>query len=101
MIVPQVFNLWEYHQGLAQKRTSVRGSGSKNSSPSDQLVMNYLSTPVTSLKQDPIETWEDMKSVYPLIHMETQKIFCIVATSVPTERLFSKSGATLSKERNR
>lgn len=58
---PKVFDLWEYHEGLAQKRTSSRASGSgrkskSNSSPSDQLVMNYLSTPVTSLKQDPIET---------------------------------------------
>jgi hypothetical protein len=42
-----------------------------------------------------------MKSVYPLIYMEAQKIFCVVATSVPSERLFSKAGATLSKERNR
>lgn len=47
----QVFNLREYHQGLAQKRTSSKASGSKNNrSPSDQLVMNYLSSPVTPLK---------------------------------------------------
>lgn len=102
---PQMFDLWENHQGLALKRTSSRASGNhgskSNSSPSDQLAMNYLATPVTSLKQDPIETWEVTKSVYPLIYMEVQKIFCIVATSVPSERLFLKAGATLSKERNR
>lgn len=41
--------VWEYHQGLAQRRT--RASSSRhNNSPSDQLVMNYLSTPVTSLR---------------------------------------------------
>ncbi|XP_022179207.1 uncharacterized protein LOC111039871 [Myzus persicae] len=64
--------VWEYHQGLAQRRTRASS-----------------------------KTWEDMKSVYPLIHMEAQKVFCVVATSVPSEGLFSKAGATLSKERNR
>lgn len=100
----KVFNLWEYHQGLAHKRSSSRASSSRktnSNSPSDQLVMNYLSAPVCPLKQNPLETWEDMKSVYPLIYMEAQKIFCVVATSVPSERLFSKAGAILSKERNR
>ncbi|XP_025407340.1 zinc finger BED domain-containing protein 1-like [Sipha flava] len=98
------FNLWEYYQGLAHKRSNSRASSSRktnSNSPSDQLVMNYLSTPVSPLKQNPLETWEDMKSVYPLIYMEAQKVFCVVATSVPSERLFSKAGATLSKERNR
>lgn len=55
----KVFNLWEYHQGLAHKRSSSRASNSKISntnSPSDQLVMNYFSTPVTPLKQNPLET---------------------------------------------
>jgi len=97
----KTFNLWEYHQGLAHKRTSTSNYRQINSSPSDLIVMNYLSTPVTPLKQNPLETWEDMKSVYPLMFMEVQKLFCIVATSVPSERLFSKAGATLSKERNR
>lgn len=100
----KVFDLWEYHKGLAHKRSSTkipRGKKSTNYSPSDQLVMNYLSTPVTPLKQNPLETWEDIKSVYPLVYIEAQKVFCVVATSVPSERLFSKAGATLSKERNR
>jgi len=100
----KVFNLWEYHQGLAHKRSSSKASSSRktnSNSPSDQLIMNYLSAPVSPLKQNPLEIWEDMKSVYPLIYMEAQKVFCVVATSVPSERLFSKAGATLSKERNR
>jgi hypothetical protein len=29
------------------------------------------------------------------------KYFCVVATSVPSERLFSKAGATATKSRNR
>jgi len=62
--------------------------------------MNYLSTPVTSLKQDALEIWEDMKSVYPLMYMEVQKLFCIVPTLFPSKRLFSKAGAILYKERN-
>ncbi|CAI6365112.1 unnamed protein product [Macrosiphum euphorbiae] len=70
-------------------------------SASDQMVMQYLGTPVINLSQDPIETWEEMKTVYPQLYNESQKMFCILATSVPSERLFSKAGATLSKERNR
>lgn len=55
----KVFNLCEYHQGLAHKRSSSRASNSRKTntnSPSDQLVINYLSVPVTPLKQNPLET---------------------------------------------
>jgi len=59
------------------------------------MVMQYFGTPVINLSQDPIETWEEMKMVYPQLYNESQKMFCILATSVPSERLFSKAGATL------
>jgi len=102
--VQKKFDLWEHHKNLAHqksKKKSSKSTSKNQESASDQMVMQYLGTPVINLSQDPIETWEEMKTVYPQLYSESQKMFCILATSVPSERLFSKAGATLSKERNR
>lgn len=68
-------------------------------------MMNYLyiyiSNPVSLLKSDPLELWEDMKSVFPMLYKQGRIHFTVVATSVPCERLFSKAGATITKSRNR
>lgn len=95
--VEKKIDFWEHHKNLAhQKSTS-----NNQKSASDQMVMQYLRTLVINLSQDLIETWEEMKIVYPQLYNESQKMICILATPIPSERLFSKAGATLSKERNR
>lgn len=102
--VEKKFDLWEHHKNLAHQKSKKKSSKSTSinqESASDQMVMQYLGTPVINLSQDLIETSEEMKIIYPQLYNESQKMFCILATSVPSERLFSKAGATLSKERNR
>lgn len=66
----------------------------------DELSL-YLKNSVTSLKSNPLETWEDMKKVFPGLFHSFKSHAMIPASSVPAERLFSKAGATATQERNR
>ncbi|CAH1111255.1 unnamed protein product [Psylliodes chrysocephalus] len=88
------YDFWKHHKLLAH------GHGKKRSRQNNELSQ-YLSNPVSSLSSDPLLQWEDMKSIFPSLYKEARKHFCIMATSVPAERLFSKAGATMSKDRNR
>jgi len=56
---------------------------------------------VSNLNTSPLDAWEVMDSMYPNLHKIARQKIGIIATSVPSERLFSKSSATLSKTRNR
>nr|CAD7262978.1 unnamed protein product [Timema shepardi] len=51
-------------------------------------------------KRDAIEIWEDMKSLFPTLAKIAMIYLPIVATSVPSGRLFSEAGATITQERN-
>lgn len=61
----------------------------------------YLKQGVSPLKSDPIKMWEELKLIYPTMYKLAIKYLSVVATSVPSERLFSKAGATVSQQRNR
>ncbi|CAG9862308.1 unnamed protein product [Phyllotreta striolata] len=90
-----VFDLWAPHKNIAYtKKTKRRGE------KFDEFTQ-YLSIPVRNLKDNPLEIWEEMKLVYPNLFKLAQKYLGILATSVPSERLFSKAGAIATKNRSR
>lgn len=60
-----------------------------------------LKSSVAQLSDNPLQLWKDMKSIYPILSKIAIKYLSTVATSVPSERMFSKVGLTLSKQRNR
>jgi transposase InsO family protein len=45
--------------------------------------------------------WKENGAYYPLLQRIARKYLCVPATSVPSERLFSKVGELVSKKRNR
>lgn len=61
----------------------------------------FLSSPVTPIKRDAIEIWEDMKFLFPKLAKIAMVYLPIVATSVPSERLFSEAGSIITQDRNR
>ncbi|TGZ47658.1 Zinc finger BED domain-containing protein 4 [Temnothorax longispinosus] len=86
------YNLWIHHKFLTYKEGGTP--------PKDELS-SYLASPLVSLKDDPLKTWESMKMLYPTLYILATKYLSIVATSIPAERLFSKTGIAAVQSRNR
>lgn len=64
-------------------------------------VRQYLEEAYISRLDDPLMWWRGRTSVYPRLSHLARKKFCVVATSVPSERVFSKSGQLISERRSR
>ncbi|KAH9641677.1 hypothetical protein HF086_005123 [Spodoptera exigua] len=92
---PPEYDFWKHHKELAH------GHKKKKKSHQGDEVSLYLSNPVVSLKSNPFAEWDDMKLVFPCLYKYAQQYLIVVATSVPSECLFSKAGATMTQTRNR
>lgn len=64
-------------------------------------VDKYLQEVLISRKENPLKWWEVRKHIYPRLYKIMLKRLCIVSTSVPCERIFSKAGQVLSEKRTR
>lgn len=90
------FDFWQHHNELLQDRQRSKSASFKT----DEISL-YLAMPLSPLKNNPLEDWEQMKPTYPFLYKEARKYLMIVGSSVPCERLFSKAGATVTQTRNR
>lgn len=63
-------------------------------------VEKYLEEPLLPRQEDPFIWWEERKKVYPTLYKLMKQRLCVVATSVPSERIFSKAGQTLTEKRS-
>jgi hypothetical protein len=63
----------------------------------------YLKSPVIPLQQNPIRWWDtnDITNSFPILAKIALKYLGSMATSVPSERLFSKAGQIVTQQRNR
>lgn len=67
-----------------------------------RIEMNlYMSMPPIDADADPLDWWKSNHLQLPLLANVAKKLFCIPATSVPSERAFSTSGHILSPQRSR
>ena len=61
----------------------------------------YFEECVISRADDPLEWWSKNSRHYSTLVKLARKYLCITATSVPSERLFSKAGELISHKRSR
>ncbi|XP_047518057.1 E3 SUMO-protein ligase ZBED1-like [Pieris napi] len=76
----------------------------KNTNPTAGGIIEvdkYLEEPLLPRNKDPFIWWQQKKTAYPRLYEIVKKRLCICATSVPSERVFSKSGQIISERRNR
>ena len=75
---------------------SVAASQSRTSTASSIIIMKILDR-----KDDPLKWWSDNQLSYQALLPHVRKYLAIPASSVPSERLFSKAGELTSLKRNR
>lgn len=64
-------------------------------------VDKYLEECLQPRSQDPAKWWYTKREAYPTLYEIFKKRLCIMPTSVPSERLFSKAGQIIVERRNR
>ncbi|KAL4136315.1 hypothetical protein QTP88_007863 [Uroleucon formosanum] len=89
-------NLWNF---LQNRVNNVQGQTTSTSS-AISLMRQYLNMPYQNLNCNVAEWWLSHKSVLHPLSEIALKYTMIPATSVPSERIFSKTGQIMSARRN-
>lgn len=99
----QVFE--EPHTSVVWRLFDERATGdATRRNPTADAIMevrSYLEEPIIQRAEDPLSWWQAKASVFPRLVKVMEGRLCIVATSVPSERIFSKTGQIISERRNR
>ena len=90
-------DLWASFDREADQARSIRNA----TADATVEVQRYLTDPPLPWTADPLAYWTDHKNVYPNLYVLAIKFLCMPATSVPSERVFSKCGEIVCKKRNR
>ncbi|XP_049806780.1 E3 SUMO-protein ligase ZBED1-like [Schistocerca nitens] len=61
----------------------------------------YMKMPLIHRSQDPLLWWKENHVLFPTLFEIMKRHLCIMATSVPCERIFSKQGQTITDRRSR
>lgn len=94
------FNLWNEHYKIVEEKQTLPHQSEVGDMPSEFSF--YLKSPLSDLKQEPLEIWSHgIGSSFPKMKPVAIKYLSCIATSTPSERLFSKAGITLTQQRNR
>ena len=94
-------DLWSFHDNLVQINTINAGESHQDDvMPTD--LKHYLNQPIMKRKENPMNYWlKQCETIYPTLSIIAKKYLGIVATSVPSERLFSKAGNILTENRSK
>ena len=95
-MVPETDELWSFIDD------SVAATQSRPStSDAKVMIRTYTEHPNLARKEDPLKWWAENEKCFPFLASHAKKFFSIPATSVPSERLFSKAGEITVSKRNR
>ena len=65
----------------------------------NQEFRSYQKEGKLTIEENPILWWFNRKEEYPLMIKLARKYLCVMGTSTPAERVFSRMGRVLSKSR--
>ncbi|XP_025420192.1 uncharacterized protein LOC112690393 [Sipha flava] len=83
-------SLWSFHNELVSKKASENSEDNNERMPTD--LKHFLNQPTIPIHENIIKFWDVHKMMYPNIAKIAQPYLSLFATSVPSERLFSKAG---------
>lgn len=87
--------LWQYFD------STTRAKPTSLTSEAIIKLGQYHSERLISRENDPLVWWKSRQLLFPRLSEIAKKRFSSVATSVPSERIFSKAGDLVSYKRNR
>ncbi|XP_062703408.1 zinc finger BED domain-containing protein 4-like [Aedes albopictus] len=93
--IPAQSGVWSYHEGMVQ-RYNDRRITTKSSGTVRKEIEKYLKCGMEPMTSDVFQYWEDKKHMFPFLYQATMKLLPRIATSVPSERSFSKTGRILN-----
>lgn len=93
-------SLWSVHNDLVSKKAASQSSEQSEERMPTELK-HYISQPTILLGDDILKYWDINGNMFPLLKKIVQPYLSLVATSVPSERLFSKAGNIMTEKRNR
>ena len=92
--------LWQRLEKASEERSS-----SETQSMKEMInlgLQRYLALPREGRDCDPLQWWYvHGKASFPLLFLAAKKVLITPGTSVPSERVFSTAGDTISQMRNR
>lgn len=91
-------SIWEYHDEMVAKNIDLINNDKEGL---NLELRQYLNQPVIPRYENPLKHWQTIKLAYPSLYNLAMKYLGVVATSVPSERLFSKAGAIKVENRSR
>ncbi|TGZ52232.1 Uncharacterized protein DBV15_11495 [Temnothorax longispinosus] len=94
------YNVWAFHDSLVDSCTPFTPSVDEPGGVNLEL-QQYLNQPPILRNQDPFKHWQTLKPAYPTLFTVAMRYLSVVATSVPSERMFSKAGIVKSDLRSR
>jgi hypothetical protein len=96
-------NIWGYHNSLVHDFSTQTNKTEKDDIDMiiSSEITHYFNSSIHPLNQNPFEAWKILKISYPHLHSVATEYLQLVATSVPAERLFSKTGDILNEKRSR
>ena len=94
---PSTSSIW---QRLDKIRHEHNISASLNET-AERILDSYFELHLEDRKVDPILWWQEKALIMPHLFKLSKKVLMIPATSVPSERIFSKAGQLCNDRRNR